>query len=448
MPAKSTTTRRASAYKAQRQQHPRTLQRQSTGKLGEGSTPKEIAERKRALQIQQDLEEINAKYAVDLDGASDPPAQRASDGGGEQSLMSDLSATLTASFKDSVRCAAGQKPLAQRRVLVDATFRERDELARALRELEQQRIALEGPAGWDRGRPGSGSGGRAARRASPAAGSLTDRPAFRDRPPWSADLPESPDEPARLRDGQRTRRDGVWHEALDPATGARYFFDGTTGRTSWTNPGTPPAPAQPRPAPNDSTALQLTAPRAAEVPEPRAAPRPQPPHRLASCRDLPDVQRSTAGRLARASPARHTRPGPSFAGFATAAAAGNPALAPRSAPPPDPLAPVPRDSLRHDPTLWAAAGGAAAATAISGGGAAAAAGLPLSQLEPRLTLQEANSRAPPPPPSRTNWTRLVPPSRTNRTRLTLQGLHRLDLTRLLDAPALRGDPPPSLPSPY
>ena len=165
-----------------------------------------MAEKKRRLQIRRDLDEMNAKYSVDNSAQLRISSDGISADGG---LMAHLSTSLSTSFQDSLRGSAGQKPLVQRRVLMEATFREMDDLSKVLKELAAQRSQFEqdasGPA-TTRHRPASseqttvlGSG----------SGALTDRPSHRDRPAW-------PNQPAAELEAStvwaqaaRTRLDGV-----------------------------------------------------------------------------------------------------------------------------------------------------------------------------------------------------------------------------------------------
>ncbi|KAJ1476025.1 hypothetical protein T484DRAFT_3133603 [Baffinella frigidus] len=256
MPSKSTTPRARDLQSPPRQASPRHRTApdhfskhpspRHHGRFGRGTprvnTPKDLVEKKRALLIQKDLDAITAKYAsVDL--KTQPIS---SDGG----LMSHLSTALAASADAQFSSSAGQKPLVQRRLLLDATFREMDDLSKVLKELAAQRSQFEkdasGPA-TTRLRPGSRENATAASILGSGSGSQTDRPSHRDRPVWPHQPGSELEASAIWAQTARTRLDGVWHETRDPATNRRYFYNATTGQTSWTNPGGP-SPPSPFPA--------------------------------------------------------------------------------------------------------------------------------------------------------------------------------------------------------
>ena len=128
---------------------------------------------------------------------------------------------------------------------MEATFREMDDLSKVLKELAAQRSQFEqdasGPA-TTRQRPGSREL-EASSILGNGSGALTDRPRHRDRPAWPNQAAPELEASAVWPQTARTRLDGVWHETRDPATNRRYFYNATTGQTSWTNPGgTSPLP--------------------------------------------------------------------------------------------------------------------------------------------------------------------------------------------------------------
>lgn len=147
-----------------------------------------------------------------------------------------------------------------------------------------------------------------------------------------------------------------------------------------------------------------------------AAPRPPPPHRLASCKNLGDIALSTTARLAGASPERHGLPGASYGGLGINAAAGNLSPPRRGELPPDPLLVSPRGSLTHDASLWTSARGAETHDSSPGGrvGGSSLGVATLSRVAPRLTQQ---------------------------------GLHRLEMSKILGAREVHTLNPKPLPEP-